>query len=153
MGTGFRRSHLLCSAPGEPVIGGNASRPEGALFGAMGDDRVMTGTQLDVDCCIPTDEEGWSLSLYCNRHTADGRSITGELLGTLAAAIRDPEKTERFEKTAVNRMDACIFEQDYAVAILWNDAAHDILFQLNTDRVPGMSDAWLVQLAESVAAQ
>ena len=29
----------------------------------------------------------------------------------------------------------------------------DILFQLTADRVPDVSDAWLVQLAESVAAR
>ena len=139
--------------PGEPVISEYASRLEGALFDAMWDDRVMTGIQLDVDYYIPTDEEGWSLSLYCNRYTTDGRSITGELLGTLVTAIRDLENTERFEKTAVNRMDAYIFEQDYVIAILWYDAAHDILFQLTANHVPDVSDAWLVQLAESVAAQ
>ena len=144
--------------PGKCTSWAEGSRAEGKLFDWMGDDRVVSAAQLNMYYVAAMDTGGEQMiTLSSTRYFESGESITNGLLEPVAGSIGNLDNTKRMNSVSVNGSEAYVYEQVGVTAILWYDAEHDLMFQISAEnRVPGVSeasDAWLVQLAESVTAQ
>ena len=144
--------------PGECTSWAEGDRAEGKLFDWMGDDRVVSAAQLNMYYASEMDTGGEQIiTLSSTRYFESGESITNGLLEPVTGAIGNHDNTKRMNSVSVNGSEAYVYEQFGVTAILWYDAEHDLMFQISAEnRVPGVSeasDAWLVQLAESVTAQ
>lgn len=144
--------------PGKCTAWAEGDRAEGKLFDWMGDDRVVSVAQLNMYYVVEMETGGEQMiTLSSTRYFESGESITNELLEPVAGAIGNLDNTKRMNSVSANGTKAYVYEQAGVTAILWYDAEHDLMFQISPEnRVPGVSeasDAWLVQLAESVTAQ